>query len=188
MSVTYWASINNLPDKSRSSAGRTVHEGHGNRNGTDEVIRTDNGSNQSHLLCPVLLLLFITEIILLLTLLYFTLLYSTGFHSVFAPCQKAFQKFYFSKKERYFFICFLQVFRCFSIVFSTLPVRIFLFENVLFPYRKTAFQMNFPNGFYSDLYRKTILGYTTPSAQVNWAKSIKLRKNSELRRKKSGTK
>ena len=111
-----------------------------------------------------------------------------GYGSVFAPCQKAFQKFYFSKKERYFFICFLQVFRCFSIVFSTLPVRIFLFENVLFPYRKTAFQMNFPNGFYSDLYRKTILGYTTPSAQVNWAKSIKLRKNSELRRKKSGTK
>ena len=77
MSVTYWASINNLPDKSRSSAGRTVHEGHGNRNGTDEVIRTDNGSNQSHLLCPVLLLLFITEIILLLTLLYSSLLYSS---------------------------------------------------------------------------------------------------------------
>ncbi len=42
--------------------------------------------------------------------------------------------------------------------------------------------------FYSDLYLKTILGYTTPSAQVNWAKSIKLRKKSELRRKKSGTK
>lgn len=95
---------------------------------------------------------------------------------------------FLGKKERYFFICFLQVFRCFSIVFSTLPVRIFLFENVLFPYRKTAFQMSFPNGLYSDLYRKTILGYTTPSAQVNWAKSIKLRKNSELRRKKSGTK
>ena len=75
MSVTYRASINNLPDKSRSSAGRTVHEGHGNRNGTDEVIRTDNGSIQSHLLCPVLLLLFITEIILLLTLLYSSLLY-----------------------------------------------------------------------------------------------------------------
>ena len=36
--------------------------------------------------------------------------------------------------------------------------------------------MSFPNGLYSDLYRKTILGYTTPSAQVNWAKSIKLRK------------
>ena len=95
---------------------------------------------------------------------------------------------FFRKKSDIFFICFLQVFRCFSIVFSTLPVRIFLFENVLFPYRKTAFQMSFPNGFYSDLYRKTILGYTTPSAQVNWAKSIKLRKNSELRRKKSGTK
>ena len=77
MSVTYRASINNLPDKSRSSAGRTVHEGHGNRNGTDEVIRTDNGSSQSHLLCPVLLLLFITEIILLLTLLYSSLLYSS---------------------------------------------------------------------------------------------------------------
>ncbi len=75
MSVTYRASINNLPDKSRLSAGRTVHEGHGNRNGTDEVVRTDNGSIQSHLLCPVLLLLFITEIILLLTLLYSSLLY-----------------------------------------------------------------------------------------------------------------
>ena len=77
MSVTHRVSINNLPDKSRSSAGRTVHEGHGNRNGTDEVIRTDNGSIQSHLLCPVLLLLFITEIILLLTLLFSTLLYSS---------------------------------------------------------------------------------------------------------------
>ena len=75
MSVTHRASINNLPDKSRLSAGRTVHEGHGNRNGTDEVVRTDNGSIQSHLLCPVLLLLFITEIILLLTLLYSSLLY-----------------------------------------------------------------------------------------------------------------
>ena len=79
MSVTHRVSINNLPDKSRSSAGRTVHEGHGNRNGTDEVIRTDNGSNQSHLLCPVLLLLFITEIILLLTLLFSTLLVFIGF-------------------------------------------------------------------------------------------------------------
>ena len=92
MSVTYRASINNLPDKSRSSAERTVHEGHGNRNGTDEVIRTDNGSNQSHLLCPVLLLLFITEIILLLTLLFSTLLYSTGFHWVFPLYWRAFQR------------------------------------------------------------------------------------------------
>ena len=75
MSVTHRASINNLPDKSRLSAGRTVHEGHENRNDTDEVIQTDNGSSQSHLLCPVLLLLFITEIILLLTLLYSSLLY-----------------------------------------------------------------------------------------------------------------
>jgi hypothetical protein len=93
MSVTYRASINNLPDKSRSSAGRTVHEGHGNRNGTDEVIRTDNGSSQSHLLCPVLLLLFITEIILLLTLLYSSLLYSTGFHWLFPLYWWAFQRF-----------------------------------------------------------------------------------------------
>ena len=115
MSVTYWASINNLPDKSRSSAGRTVHEGHGNRNGTDEVIRTDNGSNQSHLLCPVLLLLFITEIILLLTLLYFTLLYSTGFHSVFAPCQKAFQSFWFRKLRAIFPLYFRQFFSSNSI-------------------------------------------------------------------------
>ena len=93
MSVTHRASINNLPDKSRSSAGRTVHEGHGNRNGTDEVIRTDNGSSQSHLLCPVLLLLFITEIILLLTLLYSSLLYSTGFHWLFPLYWWAFQRF-----------------------------------------------------------------------------------------------
>ena len=93
MSVTHRASINNLPDKRRSSAGRTVHEGHGNRNGTDEVVRTDNGSIQSHLLCPVLLLLFITEIILLLTLLYFTLLYSTGFHWLFPLYWWAFQRF-----------------------------------------------------------------------------------------------
>ena len=86
MSVTHRASINNLPDKRRSSAGRTVHEGHGNRNDTDEVIRTDNGSSQSHLLCPVLLLLFITEIILLLTLLYSSLLYwfSLGFSPLLA--------------------------------------------------------------------------------------------------------
>ena len=93
MSVTHRASINNLPDKRRSSAGRTVHEGHGNRNDTDKVIRTDNGSSQSHLLCPVLLLLFITEIILLLTLLYFTLLYSTGFHWLFPLYWWAFQRF-----------------------------------------------------------------------------------------------
>jgi hypothetical protein len=86
MSVTHRASINNLPDKRRSSAERTVHEGHGNRNDTDEVIQTDNGSSQSHLLCPVLLLLFITEIILLLTLLYSSLLYwfSLGFSPLLA--------------------------------------------------------------------------------------------------------
>ena len=42
--------------------------------------------------------------------------------------------------------------------------------------------------FYSDLYFKTILGYTIPSAQANWTKSVKLRKKSALRRKKSGTK
>ena len=93
MSVTHRTSINNLPDKRRSSAERTVHEGHGNRNGTDEVIRTDNGSIQSHLLCPVLLLLFITEIILLLTLLYSSLLYSTGFHWLFPLYWWAFQRF-----------------------------------------------------------------------------------------------
>ena len=106
MSVTYRASINNLPDKSRSSAGRTVHEGHGNRNGTDEVIRTDNGSIQSHLLCPVLLLLFITEIILLLTLLYFTLLYSTGFHWVFPLYWRAFQRFVTPSPNTLVFVSF----------------------------------------------------------------------------------
>ena len=106
MSVTHRASINNLPDKSRSSAGRTVHEGHGNRNGIDEVIRTDNGSNQSHLLCPVLLLLFITEIILLLTLLYFTLLYSTGFHWVFPLYWRAFQRFVTPSPNTLVFVSF----------------------------------------------------------------------------------
>ena len=106
MSVTYRASINNLPDKSRSSAGRTVHEGHGNRNGIDEVIRTDNGSSQSHLLCPVLLLLFITEIILLLTLLYFTLLYSTGFHWVFPLYWWAFQRFVHPSPNTLIFVSF----------------------------------------------------------------------------------
>ena len=106
MSVTHRASINNLPDKSRSSAGRTVHEGHGNRNGTDEVIRTDNGSSQSHLLCPVLLLLFITEIILLLTLLYFTLLYSTGFHWVFPLYWRAFQRFVTPSPNTLVFVSF----------------------------------------------------------------------------------
>ena len=106
MSVTYRASINNLPDKSRSSAGRTVHEGHGNRNGTDEVVRTDNGSIQSHLLCPVLLLLFITEIILLLTLLYFTLLYSTGFHWLFPLYWWAFQRFVHPSPNTLIFVSF----------------------------------------------------------------------------------
>ncbi len=88
MSVTHRASINNLPDKRRSSAGRTVHEGHENRNDTDEVIQTDNGSSQSHLLCPVLLLLFITEIIL-----FSSLLYSTGFRWLFPLYWQAFQRF-----------------------------------------------------------------------------------------------
>ena len=106
MSVTYRASINNLPDKSRSSAGRTVHEGHGNRNGTDEVIRTDNGSIQSHLLCPVLLLLFITEIILLLTLLYSSLLYSTGFHWLFLLYWWAFQRFVHPSPNTLIFVSF----------------------------------------------------------------------------------
>ena len=106
MSVTYRASINNLPDKSRSSAGRTVHEGHGNRNGTDEVIRTDNGSSQSHLLCPVLLLLFITEIILLLTLLYSSLLYSTGFHWLFPLYWWAFQRFVQPSPNTLIFVSF----------------------------------------------------------------------------------
>ena len=106
MSVTHRVSINNLPDKSRLSAGRTVHEGHGNRNGTDEVVRTDNGSIQSHLLCPVLLLLFITEIILLLTLLYFTLLYSTGFHWVFPLYWWAFQRFVHPSPNTLIFVSF----------------------------------------------------------------------------------
>ncbi|KAA3976721.1 hypothetical protein F3D55_30850 [Bacteroides ovatus] len=106
MSVTYRASINNLPDKSRSSAGRTVHEGHGNRNGTDEVIRTDNGSSQSHLLCPVLLLLFITEIILLLTLLYSSLLYSTGFHWLFPLYWWVFQRFVHPSPNTLIFVSF----------------------------------------------------------------------------------
>ena len=106
MSVTHRASINNLPDKSRSSAGRTVHEGHGNRNGTDEVIRTDNGSIQSHLLCPVLLLLFITEIILLLTLLYSSLPYSTGFHWLFPLYWWAFQRFVHPSPNTLIFVSF----------------------------------------------------------------------------------
>ena len=88
MSVTHRASINNLPDKRRSSAGRTVHEGHGNRDGADKVIRTDSGSNQSHFLCPILLLLFITEIIL-----FSSLLYSTGFRWLFPLYWQAFQRF-----------------------------------------------------------------------------------------------
>ena len=92
MSVTHRTSINNLPDESRSSAGRTTHEGRGNRNSTGEVIRTDSGSSKSCLLCPVLLLLFITEIILLLTLLFSTLLYSTGFRWLFPLYWRAFQR------------------------------------------------------------------------------------------------
>ena len=87
ISVTHRTSINNLPDESRSSAGRTTHEGHGNRNGTDKVIRTDSGSNQSHFLCPILLLLFITEIIL-----FSSLLYSTGFRWLFPLYWQAFQR------------------------------------------------------------------------------------------------
>ena len=106
MSVTHRTSINNLPDKRRSSAERTVHEGHGNRNDTDEVIQTDNGSSQSHLLCPVLLLLFITEIILLLTLLYFTLLYSTGFHWLFPLYWWAFQRFVQPSPNTLIFVSF----------------------------------------------------------------------------------
>ena len=106
MSVTHRASINNLPDKRRSSAGRTVHEGHENRNDTDEVIQTDNGSSQSHLLCPVLLRLFITEIILLLTLLYFTLLYSTGFHWLFPLYWWAFQRFVHPSPNTLIFVSF----------------------------------------------------------------------------------
>ena len=106
MSVTHRASINNLPDKRRSSAGRTVHEGHENRNDTDEVIQTDNGSSQSHLLCPVLLLLFITEIILLLTLLYFTLLYSTGFHWLFPLYWWVFKRFVHPSPNTLIFVSF----------------------------------------------------------------------------------
>ena len=106
MSVTHRTSINNLPDKRRSSAERTVHEGHGNRNDTDEVIQTDNGSSQSHLLCPVLLLLFITEIILLLTLLYSSLLYSTGFHWLFPLYWWAFQRFVHPSPNTLIFVSF----------------------------------------------------------------------------------
>jgi len=44
------------------------------------------------------------------------------------PARRRFRSFIFRKKERYFFICFLQVFRCFSIVFfhsssQDIPVR-----------------------------------------------------------------
>ena len=137
MSVTHRASINNLPDKSRSSAGRTVHEGHGNRNGTDEVIRTDNGSIQSHLLCPVLLLLFITEIILLLTLLYSTLLYSTGFHWVFPLYWRAFQRFVPPSPNTLVFVSFSLFILRFS---STLANGLFdhFFFHDSYPFRRTS--------------------------------------------------
>ena len=106
MSVTHRTSINNLPDESRSSAGRTTHEGRGNRNSTGEVIRTDSGSSKSCLLCPVLLLLFITEIILLLTLLYSSLLYSTGFHWLFPLYWWAFQRFVHPSPNTLIFVSF----------------------------------------------------------------------------------
>ena len=99
MSVTHRTSINNLPDESRSSAGRTTHEGHGNRNGTDKVIRTDSGSNQSHFLCPILLLLFITEIIL-----FSSLLYSTGFRWLFPLYWRAFQRFVQPSLDTFVFV------------------------------------------------------------------------------------
>ena len=121
MSVTHRASINNLPDKSRSSAGRTVHEGHGNRNGTDEVIRTDNGSSQSHLLCPVLLLLFITEIIL-----FSSLLYSTGFRWLFPLYWRAFQRFVHPSSDTLVFVSFsLLILRFFSTLANGLSDHFF---------------------------------------------------------------
>lgn len=51
-----------------------------------------------------------------------------GYGSVFAPCQKAFQKFYFSKKERYFFYLFFAGFPLFFHSFfhsssQDIPVR-----------------------------------------------------------------
>ena len=51
-----------------------------------------------------------------------------GYGSVFAPCQKAFQKFYFSKKERYFFYLFFVGFPLFFHSFfhsssQDIPVR-----------------------------------------------------------------
>ena len=49
-------------------------------------------------------------------------------------------------------------------------------------------QLYINRNFYSDLYFKIILGYTTPSVQANWTKSVKLRKKPALCRKKSGMK
>ena len=126
MSVTHRTSSNNLPDESRSSAGRTIHEGRGNRNSTGEVIRTDSGSSKSCLLCPVLLLLFITEIILLLTLLFSTLLYSTGFHWVFSLYWRAFQRFVHPSSDTLVFVSFsLLILRFFSTLANGLSDHFF---------------------------------------------------------------
>ena len=135
MSVTYRASINNLPDKSRSSAGRTVHEGHGNRNGTDEVIRTDNGSSQSHLLCPVLLLLFITEIIL-----FSSLLYSTGFRWLFPLYWQAFQRFVQPSPNTLVFVSFYS---------SSTLVKYSSIACAVASFRSTVFSL-FQGGFWKD--------------------------------------
>ena len=86
--VIYRVNIRYPPDEHQQPAGRTTHEGRGNRNGTDELLRTDSGSNQSHFLCPILLLLFITEIIL-----FSSFLYSTGFRWLFPLYWRAFQHF-----------------------------------------------------------------------------------------------
>ncbi|KAA4001141.1 hypothetical protein F3D61_30825, partial [Bacteroides ovatus] len=59
-----------------------------------------------HLLCPVLLLLFITEIILLLTLLYSSLLYSTGFHWLFPLYWWVFQRFVHPSPNTLIFVSF----------------------------------------------------------------------------------
>ena len=117
--------------KRSSSRGRTTPAAGWEKSAHDLRKKQSNISNSSSpkkiqpaTATAVLSFFFLS--VSILSLILSSLLLAYG--SVFAPCQKAFQKFYFSKKERYFFYLFFAGFPLFFHSFfhsssQDIPVR-----------------------------------------------------------------
>lgn len=82
------------------------------------------------------------------------------------PTEEHFEDFVFQGGDSVFFVYFLRIFHYFSVIFSALPIEVFLFRGILFPCEGATFRVDFPGKFCSSLCHGAVLKCAAPSTRM----------------------